>query len=616
MTPAPIALFLVVLSLLSVPHPAAAAQAPWIRLSSRNFTIFTDAGEARGRAIAERLESFRRLLVSLFPESNGRPREPETILAFRNDDGLLPFKPLYGDAPAPVAGIYQSASGLRLIALDASADESSYRIVFHEYVHSVLDAWDVPLPLWLNEGIAELYSTADATGEIGIVGTPIASHVEFFRNRPMPPLDVAFGVTPESIEYNEKSAASYFYAESWAVAHYLTFERGVGDRARLKQYAERVAAGEEQAKVFADVFGMVTEDVEREVRLYLRLAELPRTQVRVPPAESDVALRIEPASASDVEAYEGLVLATQGRHSEAEARLTCAADLDRSRALPYEGLGLVALYRNDTTGARAAFAKALEKDPQSFRANYYFARAAILDGAESDDADVVAALMRAVALNPGFAEPYAALSDVARRSGSYPAALDWARRGIALAPGSGELRLALALAQMSLRDYAASRTNLRQVLATEENAAIRGSASVALKWMEVYLAAVDSDTASLAARLDVPVAVMTDLPVFLYLAPAAVRGTLRRIECSGSTTTAYVDIDGTPAVYTSAGKEAIPILTLNHPSTEVIDCDKRIDRQAVLEIEPRGADGRRGILKAIVFLTPLTKPGARRSAAR
>jgi tetratricopeptide (TPR) repeat protein len=597
------ALLLLLVTLLAAPGHAVAADETWLRVTTPNFVVLSDAGEPRARAIAERLEAFRRNLLSVFPMAGTAAREPLVVVAFRNDDGFTPLKPLYGDTPAPIAGIYLSASGQSLIALDASADESSYRVVLHEYVHRVLDSWDVALPLWLNEGLAELYSTAEPAGDFAVVGLPVTSHQDFFRSRLVHPLAAAFSVGPEATEYNERSAKSYFYAQSWAVAHYLTFERGVADTARLQQYAARLSGGEDQSKVFEDVFGISPEAADREVRLYVRRAELPRMRVRVAAPAATYSVRVEPAAESDVEAYRGLVLAFQGRYDDAVARLTRALGLDPTRALPYEGLGLVAMYRNDLNVARAAFAKAIERDATSFRANYYFARVAVEGGADPDDPQVIAALRRAVALNPEFAESYGELSVMARRAGDYPASLEWAQRGIKLAPGDGKMRLALALAQMANRDYAASRANLRQVIATEENADTRIQASLAFEWLQRYLAAVGADLAAVRARIDVPVAVMSDLPAFLYLAPAAVRGTLRRIECDGSVTAAYVDVDGVPIVFSSGRGKDVMILTLNHPGVEAIDCGKRIDRRAVIEIDPTG-DDRRGRLRAIVFLAP------------
>lgn len=597
------ALLLLLVTLLAAPRQAAAEGETWLRVTTPNFVVLSDAGEPRARAIADRLEAFRRNLLAVFPEAGTAAREPLLIVAFRNDDGFAPLKPLYGNTPAPIAGVYLSASGQSLIALDASADESSYRVVLHEYVHRVLDSWDVALPLWLNEGLAELYSTAEPAGDFARVGLPVTSHMDFFRRRPVPPLDAAFSVTPESTEYNERSAKSYFYAQSWAVAHYLTFERGVADAVRLEEYAARLSGGEGQAKVFEDVFGISPDEADREVRLYMRRAELPWMRVRVAAPAADSPVRVEAAAETDVEAYRGLVLALEGRYDDAVARLTRALGLDPSRALPYEGLGLVAMHRNDLDGARAAFAQAIERDASSFRANYYFARVAVEAGAPPDDPRVIAALRRAVALNPDFAEPYGELSVIERRAGDYAASLDWARRGIKLAPGDGRMRLALALAQMAGQDYAASRASLRQVLATEENAAVRNHATLALEWLQRYIAASGADLAALKARIDVPVAVMSDLPPFLYLAPAAVRGTIRRIECEGSVTTAYVDVGGLPLVFSSGRGKDVMILTLNHPGVEVIDCAKRIDRQAVVEIVPSG-DDRRGSLRAIVFLAP------------
>jgi hypothetical protein len=140
-----------------------AADSPkWLRVTTANFVVYSDASEKRARAIAERLEGFHALLVSLLPGMASAARGDRlTVVAFRDGNAFKPFKPLQGGKPSRASGLFLGSSDRDLIALDASADEGSYRVVFHEYIHKIVNRTklvgetdDAPAPLWFDEGFA------------------------------------------------------------------------------------------------------------------------------------------------------------------------------------------------------------------------------------------------------------------------------------------------------------------------------------------------------------------------------------------------------------------------------------------------------------------------------
>jgi hypothetical protein len=299
----------------------------------------------------------------------------------------------------------------------------------------------------------------------------------------------------------------------------------------------------------------------------------------------------------------------QRRGKEAAARLERSMALAPASSLPYEALGLNALLDDDYGRATAMFAEALKRDARSYRSHFYFAHAAMQLDEEAADASIRAALARAAELNPAFPDPYPLLSRLARREGNYDVAVSWAERGLALSPNDGAVRLALAHAQVAKRRFSEGEVNLRHVAATEENFALRSAARVALRSLESYLTAVKSSAghargADPAARLDVPLGVLEEIPEWLHLAPAGVRGRLERLDCAGTSMIARVRVAGRRFTYSTNDAPKVTILTLKHPGVELIDCDKPIDRDAIVEFEPDPIDPTVGRLKAIVFLTP------------
>ena len=61
------------------------------------------------------------------------------------------------------------------------------RTIFHEYVHLVIDNVSEGMPLWLNEGLAEYYSTfqVDDGGRRALIGQAIPAHLQLL-DRPAP----------------------------------------------------------------------------------------------------------------------------------------------------------------------------------------------------------------------------------------------------------------------------------------------------------------------------------------------------------------------------------------------------------------------------------------------
>ena len=60
-----------------------------------------------------------------------------------------------------------------------------------------------PVPLWLNEGLAELYSTFESEDGKVAIGKPIERHVYWLRDQPLIPLRELFAVDVDSPTYNE-----------------------------------------------------------------------------------------------------------------------------------------------------------------------------------------------------------------------------------------------------------------------------------------------------------------------------------------------------------------------------------------------------------------------------
>ena len=112
---------------------------------------------------------------------------------------------------------------MNIVALADGDREHSLRTIFHEYVHVVIDNLSQAMPVWLNEGLAEYYSTfqVDEGGRRAVVGRLIPSHLQLLNERRHLSIAELLAVETSSASYNEGERQTLFYAQSWALVHML-----------------------------------------------------------------------------------------------------------------------------------------------------------------------------------------------------------------------------------------------------------------------------------------------------------------------------------------------------------------------------------------------------------
>src|SRR5205085_2196288 len=100
------------------------------------------------------------------------------------------------------------------------------------------------------------------------VGTPILPHIALLRRRLIPIAELV-SVDQSSALYNESERRSIFYAEAWALTHYLVLERP-GGAAAVNHYIAEVAAGRSSGQAFLTAFGVTPAGMDDALRQYVR----------------------------------------------------------------------------------------------------------------------------------------------------------------------------------------------------------------------------------------------------------------------------------------------------------------------------------------------------------
>jgi hypothetical protein len=215
------------------PIPFPAADEPWFRAQTAHFVIYSSASEVRSRQMAEGLETLAAALTRFAPSIASTAGTPTRVLVFTRGREVQPyFDYLLNRDAAHVTGVFVLQKNAGSMIIEAGSVTQGERTPFHELVHSLLERSDKRAPLWLEEGLAEYFSTAElrSGSKLGakelhsgtlFVGAPVIEHIDTIRRSPVMPMERLFGVVRESDTYNLPAGQRMFYAESWAAVDAL-----------------------------------------------------------------------------------------------------------------------------------------------------------------------------------------------------------------------------------------------------------------------------------------------------------------------------------------------------------------------------------------------------------
>jgi tetratricopeptide (TPR) repeat protein len=390
----------------------------WHRVTTPHFVLLGDLPQPALRALASDLEALESLLAGLNP-ADLPPPPPAKLLIFATDAAFADHAPHAADGtPAPVSGFFMGHPHGDFIVASGAQPQELRSVLYHEALHRYLRHHLPQAPLWLNEGLAEFYSTLEVGRGEALVGRPVAAHLARLRRESRRPLDALLraGADSHPMAHDRRPAA--FYAESWALVHSLL--GADGGRAAVARYAGLLRAGHDAVEAFAEAFGD-TGSIERRVDAHL-LAPVHRPlRTHLPavaPAQSAAA-----ATRADVHHELGWLLARHAppRLDAARRHLEAALRADADHAGAVAGLGFLDELAGDDDGARLHYARAAALAPRDALAQFLRAQsiarsAAALPeeerGTQAEQAlleDARDGFRRALTLEPGFAEAWAAL---------------------------------------------------------------------------------------------------------------------------------------------------------------------------------------------------------------
>ncbi len=241
----------------------------WRSVRTNNLFVIGNAEAEKLRQVAVWLEFFHSAFGRVISRNVIDSSVPTTVIVFRDDASFRPFKPLYQGRPANLSGFFQPGDDVNYIAISLDPSERDpFNTAFHEYVHLHVKDNIPGAPLWLNEGLAELYGSLQFSGNDALLGMPLP-YLGFLRQAELLPLTTLFSIGTNSQHYNEEEKTGVFYGQSWALVHYLM----LGDRNRqeqFKRFLNRISQGDTSEKAVEETFGASLSVIEQELHAYVR----------------------------------------------------------------------------------------------------------------------------------------------------------------------------------------------------------------------------------------------------------------------------------------------------------------------------------------------------------
>ncbi|MDQ3635524.1 MAG: tetratricopeptide repeat protein [Acidobacteriota bacterium] len=465
----------------------------WISVRSKNFFLIGDAKEKDIIKVATKLEQFREVFNQLFPGTKFDSAIQTNVIVFKDSKSYKPFKPknAKGEADKWIAGYFQSGEDVNYITLSTDGNlEDTYGTIFHEYVHYLLNTnfGETDVPPWFNEGLAEYYQTFSIKDDqIVTLGGLQDGHLYLLQKSQLIPLKDFFTVNNYSLHQNGNHSRSVFYAQAWALIHYLIQGNGGANSQALDNFLKLVINDVEPEKAFKQAFNTDYEAMEKELRKYAKQRTF-KTSLATFKNKLifDTEMSVVPLSEADANAYLGDLLYHTHELDDAAIYLQKSLDLNANQSLANTAFGLVKMRQGKFDEAKRYLEKAVTSDQNNHLIYYKYAY--ILSREDLDEFGYIArfpdakaemmrkSLLKAIEINPQFTQSYSLLAFINMVNGEKldeSAAL--LKKSLSIKPGDQDALLQLAQIYLRQENFIEAKNVAEKLIKSASEESVRKS---------------------------------------------------------------------------------------------------------------------------------------------
>jgi TonB family protein len=437
---------LVLLTVAALVSTAAAQTDAWLQVRTPHFIVVSNAPEKDARKAAHQFEGMRSVFQRVFPDADLDTASPMLVLAVQDKRSLQSLVPTVylSKGQLNLAGLFLTSpeQNYVLILLNASGSHP-YAPVYHEYAHFVFSRLHQWMPLWLTEGIAEYYQNTEILDDKVRLGKGDPSLQYAIDYHALLPLSTLFAVDPHSPYYHEEDKGSIFYAESWALTHYLKDKDDLDGTHRLNDFLDLLQKNVDPTAAATQAFGDLDE-LELSLRKHAVGGQYAVKEIAGSTDVDDSSFIVQPLSQTQADTMRAELLAHEGRTSDAKSLLQNVLRDDPSNVAARETMGYIAFRDQNFDETRKWCQEAIKLDSSSWAAHYYFAVASIRKGMpdKASQAAVEESLRAVIKINPSFPLAYDALAIFySERGTNLTEAHDLIEKAVQLGPGVPEIRM-------------------------------------------------------------------------------------------------------------------------------------------------------------------------------
>ncbi len=386
---------------------ASCSDAQWVRVSDGKISVYTQEDPTQAVPLISGFSNLRSALAqtSIFHVDETVPLK---VIAFHSDKEFNQYRLNSGSC-----AFFQQTRRGEYVVLDMSAGHQE--ISSHEFTHFVIAHSGVTLPLWMNEGVADFYSTFHISGDRVTFGRAVSGRLTILRSETWLPLESLFQISTSSSYYSDPTRMALFYSESWALTHMLLVSPEYGPR--FGDFVQALNKGHDSAESFKMVYNKTPAQVQEDLHGYLDQQHLPVMEMQLAKPLVIAATFQQAVSSAEMDLTLADLTANNAQtQAELESRLSNAS------AEAEESLGYMALRQGKDADARNHFQKAVDRHSSDATAYFYLAHLKHEAGAPSGE--VIPLLNQALTLKPDLGDARLELALLAASDGNFEQALD------------------------------------------------------------------------------------------------------------------------------------------------------------------------------------------------
>jgi Flp pilus assembly protein TadD len=364
----------------------------WERIGTPDLELYTDAGTTAARQALNHLQQVREFFLKASPLPL-LDQFPVRVILFKTEEQFAPYK----TAESQRAFFANSPKRDYIVMADSPGE---YQFAIHEYMHLIVRHSGLRLPLWLNEGWAEVYSTLKPVADGVAVGDLVDVRMKELETGQWLDINTLTTTDMQSDLYKGKGPIGMFYAESWALAHMLFLAPDYTDN--FPKFLMAIHRGKDFAESCEAAYGKTPAEVFGDLRKYFDRRKMYGKVFAAQLGKKSALPEVSKVDQFDLRLLLADLLAATGHRLEAKETYAELSQAEPGRYEVPESLGYLAIIERDLSGARREFERAFasgDPDPRMC-----LQLAVLQEGSGQPMATIMPSLGRALQSKPDYAD--------------------------------------------------------------------------------------------------------------------------------------------------------------------------------------------------------------------